>query len=124
MMVLPKPPLRLPRRKRMTLIAAWRCQDGIVVHADTQESVPVWQGVDAAGNDIYVGYRKTVLKIEPRQTGHYNFILAGGGNASLIESFIVCLERRLAVESGDTLLEFVTLFEDEMQRFVDNEMVS
>jgi hypothetical protein len=98
----------------MTLIAAWRCQDGIVVHADSQETVPLWTGVD------WVEYRKSVQKIAPKKMGAFQVLVAGSGNPGLIESFIVCIERKLISEPDKTSLQdFVSLTESELLRFRD-----
>lgn len=65
-------------RKRMTLIAAFRCQEGAVLCADTQETV----------GDV----RVAVNKLKPQDLGEYELAVAGSGNGDLIESFTYSLE--------------------------------
>ena len=64
----------------MTLISAWRCNEGYVLCADSQETV--------------ADYRATVQKITPLAMGNYQVIVAGSGAADLIESFGIVLQRR------------------------------
>jgi 20S proteasome alpha/beta subunit len=67
----PKP---LGKRKRVTLIAAFRCQWGAVICADTQET---------AGQ-----YRVSVDKIAPSEVGEYELVIGGAGNSGgLIDDF-------------------------------------
>jgi hypothetical protein len=88
----------------VTLIAAWRCHpEGIALHADSQEIVPIWNGAD------WVEYRKTVQKITPQKMGAFQVIVAGSGNASLIESFTIRLRRKLDISPDKNSL---TSFED------------
>lgn len=58
----------------MTLIAAFRCEEGAVLCADQQETVG--------------GVRVTVNKLRPQECGHYTLAAAGSGNGDLIEGFI------------------------------------
>ena len=98
----------------MTLIAAWRCANGIVIHADSQETVPVPVGTE------WVDYRKAVQKIRPKRMGPFNVVAGGSGNGRLIESFIIRLERTLSAASdAANLADFVTLFESELARFYE-----
>lgn len=114
---------RLPRRKRVTLIVACRCEEGIAIHADTQETVPIYRGLDpASGTDVWIDYRKTVQKITPQPMGKYKVVLAGTGNAGLIESFGECLKRRLTGEVGDSMSRFVAVFEDELGEFMQHDV--
>ncbi len=102
-----------PQRKRMTLIAAIPCKDGFVLAADSQETVPVWSDIQ---ND-WVEYRRTVQKIDPRDMGLFFVVVAGSGNAALIDSFILVLERKLSGESGETLVDFVRYTEETLADF-------
>ncbi len=94
----------------MTLIAAWRLSDSIVIHADSQETVTGDDGIE---------YRKTVLKIDPEQMGNYKTIIAGSGDTPFILSFIEKLRRRLNGEPAESLNEFVGIFEGELQAHID-----
>lgn len=96
----------------MTLILAWRCTSGIVMHADSQETVPVWDGSD------WVSYRKTVQKITPQEMGQFNVSIAGSGHGGLIDSFIVVLKRKLDANSAATNLnDFVSEFETALSNY-------
>ena len=58
----------------MTLIAAFRCDTGVVICADTQETVGA--------------YRAAVDKIGPTQSGNYDLVIGGAGQpGGLIDSF-------------------------------------
>src|SRR5436190_20142246 len=70
---------RPEKRKRVTLIAAFRCNTygapGVVICADSQETVGE--------------YRVSVDKIAPRVLGDYQMVIGGAGNAAgLIDDFI------------------------------------
>jgi hypothetical protein len=85
----------------MTLIAAVRYADGVVMCADAQETVG--------------DYRRAVQKISPFETGDYQVMVAGSGHAQLIESFIVCLERSLQLpDVGTDLRAFVASVEGQL----------
>jgi hypothetical protein len=101
---------RLPRRRIVTLIAAWRCSDGIVIHADSQETVGE-------------GYRKTVQKIRPVKAGDYEAIFTGAGNsASLLKSCIEKLKRRVIGSHGQGLPELLHELEEELKGFYENDV--
>lgn len=100
----------------MTLIAAWRCAQGIVLHADSQETVSQWDGT------AWTDYRKTVQKIQPQSMGTYQVVIAGSGNAGLILSFIEKLRRRLSGDPSERLTEFVTAFETELGLFYGSDV--
>jgi 20S proteasome alpha/beta subunit len=88
----------------MTLIAAVRCVDGFVIAADAQETF---------GN-----YRRAVQKIAPLEFGDsLKVIVAGSGNAALIESFIVKIARRLSDSHISDISHFSKVFEDELVSF-------
>ena len=97
----------------MTLILATPAKNGYVLGADSQETCPYY---DENGN--YRELRRTVQKIEPKAIGQYQIAIAGGGNASLIDSFIVRAHRALAQDAepagADTLR---ALLEDELADF-------
>jgi hypothetical protein len=103
--IVPPRNLRLPRRKRVTLIAAWRCTDGVLVCADAQETVG--------------DYRRSVQKITPEKMGNFQVIVAGSGNPSLIESFIIVLRRAVTASRFTALEEFEALAEKTLEDFYD-----
>ena len=111
-----KLPPRMRRPNRVTLIAAIPCRHGFVVAADSQETVPVFDGVE------YIEYRKTVQKIVPKEIGGFSFLVAGAGHADLIDSFIEVLDRKLAAEPGQTLADFVGRVEQALGRFYKNDV--
>jgi hypothetical protein len=42
-----KKPIRLPRSVRMTIAAGFVCKDGVILCADTQETIPGYTKTDA-----------------------------------------------------------------------------
>jgi hypothetical protein len=72
----------------VTLIAAFRCDQGAVICADSQETVG--------------DYRVAVDKIKPRDAGQYEIVIGGAGaSGPLIDRFSLDLERAVAGwESG------------------------
>lgn len=80
------PKLSGRNRRRMTLIVAYRTVEGIALCADSQETVG--------------DYRCAVNKISPITAGDSQVIIAGSGNAVLIESFIVCAQNALLAMQG------------------------
>ena len=104
-----KPPPALggmPRpldRRRMTLIVAVRSDAGIAIAADAQETV---------GN-----YRRAVQKIQARSFSGGQFIIAGSGNAGLIDSFILRVERAISTRLISSLQEFFSFIETELYTF-------
>jgi 20S proteasome alpha/beta subunit len=62
----------------MTLIAAFRCSEGVVLCADSQETV----------GDV----RVAVNKVAPDDAGEYQIAIAGSGNGDLIDGFAYALK--------------------------------
>ncbi len=81
---LPRKPktTRLEKRRRVTLIAAFRCYEGAVLCADTMETVE--------------GFRTPVHKLEAKECGDYWMAIAGSGNSDLIDGFAYRLELDVA----------------------------
>src|SRR5215212_4463226 len=79
-----RPKFKRPgRRKRVTLIAAFRCPNGVVICADTQETVGQ--------------FRVSVDKIAPSVVGEYELVIGGAGNsAGLIDDFTENFARSVA----------------------------
>jgi hypothetical protein len=96
-------PKRPPWRMLVTLIAAVRCSDGIALAADSQETVE--------------HYRRTVQKLSPLDLGGISTVLAGAGNADLIDSVIVKIKRRFASRQIRNLAEFAEEMEAELGDF-------
>jgi hypothetical protein len=65
----------------MTLIAAFKCYEGILFCADSQETLgnPAPEG--------WEGYRCQVDKIEPNFDGQYHWVAGGAGSADLVDGF-------------------------------------
>lgn len=79
-------PQRPGKRKRMTLIAAFRCEieneQGVIICADSQES--------------WGDYRVTVDKIKPRDANLYDLCFGGAGEiGALIDAFGNAIEREV-----------------------------
>ncbi len=121
-------PKRRGDRKRVTLIASFPAQDGVVLCADSQETVPFYDEHGA-----YRELRKTVQKIDPHIVGQYAVAFAGAGNSQLIDSFIIRARREIQADAEppsaanlrqlleDTLADFylkdVVCCPDEDKRF-------
>ena len=98
----------------MTLIAAFRCQGGLVLAADSQETI-----IDDLGNE----YRKTVQKISPRKIGSYEVAFAGAGNAGLIEALILQFEAALADDTSLTGIKAFRKFaEKQIRQFYEDDV--
>ncbi|MDX6500316.1 MAG: hypothetical protein QOG23_3576 [Blastocatellia bacterium] len=66
------------KRKRVTLIAAFKCDQGVVICADTKETISIpHQGE----------YRVRVTKIKPQSAGEYDIVIGGAGDAHLVDGF-------------------------------------
>src|ERR1022692_2893005 len=100
---------RHSRSKRVTLIAAFRTKEGIAICADSQETVPRDDGYED---------RRTVQKIAPITTDKYQVVIAGSGDAALIEGFIILAERRIKADTDPASIKRVlTVIEDELGKF-------
>jgi hypothetical protein len=89
-----KPTGRPRRRKRVTLIAAFRTSEGVVICADSQETL---------GNptvDGYANYRCRVNKLEPQLDGEYHWVAGGSGDGDLVDGFIERLRDDIASWPG------------------------
>ena len=92
----------------MTLIAGFRCNDGAVICADSQETVGEFR-VDAH-------------KLEPFDAGNFQVGIAGSGNdGDLIDGFIQRLEDNLKRSSVATLDDFRQFAQSELLDFSNNE---
>ena len=77
----------------MTLIAAIRCADGVVLCADSQETVDIPERGQ---------YRVQVNKIQPQDAGNYQVVIGGSGDGPLVDGFT------------DGFIEQVTLWESKL----------
>jgi len=83
-------------RQRMTLITAWPYNDGVIVCADSQETVEIKKGEE---------YKYSVLKLSPESMGNFQIMIAGGGNGEAIDSFIETIRQFLSGAQIVTLPE-------------------
>src|SRR5262245_37537953 len=100
-------PKRTGKRRRVTLIAAFRCQieneQGVIICADSQES--------------YGDYRVTVDKIKPRDANLYDLCFGGAGQiGDLIDALGNAIERE--IKSWEKAYS-----EDEARVLLENEIV-
>ena len=86
----------------MTLIAAFRTRTGFVVAADSEEN---------SG-----GYRRAVQKIKPFKIGQAQVIVAGSGIGTLIETFILRVQR-IDQDKASNPETFRDLIEGELVNF-------
>jgi hypothetical protein len=84
----------LRKVKDVTLIAAFKCSDGVVICADSQETL----GIPLPDRG-YAEYRVSVDKIEPLKLGQYNAVIGGAGHSDLVDGFTETLSD--AVQSWD-----------------------
>jgi hypothetical protein len=73
---------RRRRRQCVTLIAAFRTSEGVVICADSQETLgnPTPQG--------YENYRCSVNKLQPQTDGAYHWVCGGSGDGDLVDDFV------------------------------------
>jgi hypothetical protein len=71
----------------VTLIAAFKCDTGVVVCADTKETVEI----PGRGQ-----YRVKVAKIEPQDAGAYDVVIGGAGDGYLVDGFTRKLVNEIA----------------------------
>jgi hypothetical protein len=85
----------------VTLIVALKCAEGVIICADSQEtlSVPIPQG--------YADYRCQVDKIKIQHLNHYDLVVGGAGHGPLVEGFSDQLID--AVRSWDADLDVATI---------------
>ena len=114
-MIAPRP----KERRRVTLIATFRGYQGFAVCADSQETITQF---DENGDAVEL--RRAVQKITPVKTGNCQVSIAGGGNATLIEAFIVRARRRLQTENlpSPRMEDVHRIVEDELALFYRNDV--
>jgi hypothetical protein len=107
---------RFPKRKRVTLIAAFRSADAIALCADSQETITQ---TDARGT---YELRATVQKITPITIGKYQVAIAGAGHASLIEAFIVRAQRAIEIQDAVVCSQENPASVSALHRALENEL--
>lgn len=70
----------------MTLIAGFKTSEGVVICADSQETL----ALPLPGNN-WAEYRVSVDKIAPQRIGNYDFIIGGAGDGPLADGFAEAL---------------------------------
>ena len=104
----PPKPWGSGKKKRVTLIAGFRCSDGAIICADSQET---------AGP-----YRVKVDKLTPFTSGNFQVAIAGSGmDGDLIDGFVQRLEDGLKGSSMETLDEFRDFTRLELSDFINSE---
>lgn len=104
-------PKRLGQRRRMTLIAAFKCSDGAVICADSQETIG--------------SYRRSVQKIEPMDCGNFQIAIGGSGeNGDLIDGFVQRIKTNIQQAAIDTLSELEIKIHSELLDYRNNEISS
>lgn len=92
----------------MTLIAAFRCPDSIVLCADAQETVG--------------DYRVAIQKIVPETMKKFQVVIAGSGDAELVRSFVTVLRRHVGKRSFGNLKGFVEVAELALEEFYSHDV--
>jgi hypothetical protein len=114
MMAARLPKSRRRTRRRMTLIAAFRTDEGIAICADTQETVS-----DQYGDE----YRATVQKVVPLTFDNVQLIIAGSGNADLIDAFTLIISRQFGTgKSPSTIADTHKALEKHLRTFYREEI--
>jgi 20S proteasome alpha/beta subunit len=92
----------------MTLIAGFKCGDGYVICADSQEVVREADGSES---------RKTCQKLVPIHIGKVTVSLAGAGDADLIDAFVERLRVNYQSSEITSLDACSTVIKDELYAF-------
>ncbi len=94
----------------MTLIPAFACNGGFVIHADSEENCGA--------------IRRTVQKIIPKDMGQLQVIVAGAGIGDLIEGFIDRLKERLDRDNASDIQNVKRVMEGRLPNFYANEVAN
>lgn len=89
-----KPTGRRRRSKRVTLIAAFRTSEGVVICAETLGN-PTPQG--------YENYRCSVNKLQPQTDGAYQWVCGGSGDGDLVDDFVDRLKDEIGFKIYSTV---------------------
>jgi 20S proteasome alpha/beta subunit len=94
----PKPkPQRLPRRKHVTIGAAFPCKEGLIIGADTQEDI----GSIIKGN---------TEKMHVLSMGEYTAVVTGAGDGDLIRATVDEMKFALEHRQPQTISEIESVF--------------
>jgi len=94
----------------MTIAAAFPCKDGLVLCADTQETIS--------------GYAKTdTEKIRIYSTPTYNAVFTGAGDADLLEMTMDEISRRLSKTGASTVFDVEDVFKESLRDIFNNSIV-
>lgn len=94
----------------MTLIPAWACNGGFVIHADSEEN---------CGD-----FRRSVQKIVPKDMGQLRVVIAGAGIGDLIEGFIDRLKERLDQDHTADIRDVKRIMEQRLPDFYSNDVAN
>lgn len=94
--------------KGMTLIVGIKCDDGYVVCADSQETVPLADGTEA---------RVTCQKLVSIPIGKVTVSIAGSGDADLIDAFVERVRIGYATSEISSLAACRTVIQEELAAF-------
>jgi hypothetical protein len=94
----------------MTLIPAFACNGGFVLHADSEENCGA--------------FRRSVQKIVPQDMGQLRVIVAGSGIGDLIEGFTAKLKERLDADNASDINDVKQLMERRLPHFFNLEVAN
>jgi hypothetical protein len=97
----------------VTLIAGFKCADGYVMCADSQQTVKI-KGAS---------YRMTRQQLVPVKIGLSQMAIAGSGDGRLIDAFVGRLKRQLKGSKVTALDSFQELFKEELATFAKEKRI-
>src|SRR5271170_1716962 len=106
----PSKPRKFFPRRRVTLIPAWACNGGFVIHADSEEN---------CGD-----FRRSVQKNVPQDMGRLRVIVAGSGIGPLIDGFATALKERLDSDNASDISDVKRLMERRLPHFYSNQVAN
>jgi hypothetical protein len=97
------------KRKRMTLIAAFKCSDGILLCADSQETIG--------------DHRVARLKIRPFNLGdRFEVAMGGSGDGDTLDAFVQSIKDEWQESDANDIESFGVFLRKRLQGFLDTEM--
>jgi len=97
----------------VTLIAGFKCDEGFVICADTQEIVKRGK----------VDHRTTRQKLVPVKVGTFSAAIAGAGSGNLIDAFVSRLEGTFDGSELTELIHLKELLKDDVLAFAEEQQV-
>jgi hypothetical protein len=94
----------------MTFISAFRCNGGVVIGADSQES--------------YGDYKLTADKLSPAQSGDYELAMGGAGLGDLVDSLFAHLQEWVAEWNATSEKEILKLLRPRLREFYLTEVAA